>query len=144
MRSGILGLALFVGGITIGAAHAQIPGVAQELIARGQAPYAAEVDGAADVIIGSIVMSPGSRYGEWHTHPGPVWLVVKSGELAVYGPDGCRSLQQAGSAFATEPDAAYDLRNEGAAPVEFVFAGIVPAGENPTVPTSDPGLVCSR
>ena len=144
VRSGLLGLALFLGGITIGVAHAQMPGVAQALIARGQTPYAAEVIGPADVIVGSIMMDPGSRYGDWHTHPGPVWLVVKSGELAVYGPDGCRSLQPAGSAFATGPDAPYDLRNEGTTPVELVFSGIVRAGENPTVSISDPGLQCMR
>src|SRR5437660_4146937 len=64
----------------------QTPGVAQEVLASGRADQAAAVGGPADVYIGSIQLVPGVSYAGWHSHPGPVWVVVSVGELAVYGP----------------------------------------------------------
>jgi len=122
---------------------AQFPGVAQDLLARGRMDYAQPVDGPADVYIGSIRMEPGGRYGGWHTHPGPVLVIVTAGELAVYGPDNCRTVYTAGSAYIAEPDTLYDLRNETAEFVDLYFAGIVRAGEPATVLAGAPAVDCA-
>ena len=120
------------------AAQATDPGVTQEVLARGTVEYAAAVDGPATVYIGSVELAPGSRYGDWHTHPGPVWVVVTSGELALYGPDGCRGSYPAGAAYLAEPNTLYDLRNETTEPLRLYFSGIIPAGQPPTLPASPP------
>ena len=120
------------------------PGVAQEVLARGHADQADVVDGAADVYIGSVQLLPGASYAGWHTHPGPVWVVVSTGELAVYGPDTCKTVYAAGSAYLAEPDTTYDLRNESTAPTVLFFSGVIPAGQPPTVPATAPATTCSQ
>lgn len=44
------------------------------------------VDNAGDTVVQQIVIAPGGWFG-WHSHPGPVVVVVKSGELAFYDSD---------------------------------------------------------
>src|SRR5919204_2119877 len=104
------------------------PGVAQEVLGRGRAEQAEAVGGPADVYVGSIQLLPGASYAGWHTHPGPVWVIVSVGKLAVYGPDSCRTAYPAGSAYLAQPDTAYDLRNEGVSPTVLFFSGVIPAG----------------
>lgn len=134
-----------VGSLLIsGIAHAQLPGVDQEVIARGTVEYAPEVDGPADIYVGTIRMEPGARYGRWHIHPGQVWVVVTSGELAVYGPDGCRQVYQARMAYLAEADVLYDLRNESDAPLALAFSGIIRAGEPATVFVDELDTECAR
>jgi quercetin dioxygenase-like cupin family protein len=128
--------------LSTSAASAQTGGVQQELIARGYAEYAEEVEGPADLYLGLIRMEPGARYGGWHAHPGTIWLVVRAGELAVYGPDGCRTVYGPGSAYASVPNAAYDLWNEGPIAVEIAFSGVIRAGEPATVPVDPPAEDC--
>jgi hypothetical protein len=120
------------------------PGVAQEVLARGHADQADVVDGPADVYIGSVQLLPGTSYAGWHSHPGPVWVVVSTGELAVYGPDTCKTVYAAGSAYLAEPDTTYDLRNESTAPTVLFFSGVIPAGQPPTVPATAPATTCSQ
>jgi Cupin domain len=138
---GLVGLVLVVG-LSIGTVYAQLPGVSQEVIARGRLAYSDAVGGPADVYVGTIRIDPGSTYGGWHTHPGVVWVVVSSGDLAVYGPDGCRSAYTAGSAYVAEADTLYDLRNESGAPVELAFAGVIRAGQPATVFAEAPAAKC--
>jgi hypothetical protein len=38
--------------------------------------------------------------------------------------------------------AAYDLRNETDAPVQLHFAGVIPKGQRPTIPTRAPSVSC--
>ncbi len=120
----------------------QTPGVAQEVLARGRADQAAAVDGPADVYIGSIQLLPGVSYAGWHSHPGPVWVVVTVGDLAVYGPDNCRTAYTAGSAYLAETATPYDLRNEGTEPTVLFFSGVIPAGQPPTIQAAAPTAVC--
>jgi hypothetical protein len=120
----------------------QTPGVAQEVIARGRADQAAAGDGPADVYIGSIQLLPGVSYAGWHSHPGPVWVVVSVGELAVYGPDNCRTAYTPGSAYLAEAATSYDLRNEGTEPTVLFFSGVIPAGQPPTVRATAPAATC--
>jgi quercetin dioxygenase-like cupin family protein len=137
-----LGLLILIAALTGTNAHAQTGDVQQELVARGYVEYAQEVDGAADLYVGLIRMEPGARYGGWHTHPGPVWLVVRSGELTVFRSDSCRTVYAPGMAYLAAANAAFDLWNEGPIPVEIVFSGVIPAGEPATVPVDAPTDGC--
>ncbi len=119
-------------------AHAQLPGVTQDVTARGRMDYAEAVGGPADVYMGTIQIEPGATYGGWHTHPGPVWVVVTSGELSVWGPDGCRTTYPAGAAYLATPDTLYNLSNDGGDPATISFAGVIPAEQPPTVFTNRP------
>lgn len=44
------------------------------------------VNGAQDTVVQQIVFGPGGQTG-WHSHPGPVVVLVKSGELTFYAED---------------------------------------------------------
>ncbi|HET7203119.1 MAG TPA: cupin domain-containing protein [Steroidobacteraceae bacterium] len=44
------------------------------------------VNGSADTVVQQVVFAPGGVFG-WHSHPGPVVVVIKSGELAFYEAD---------------------------------------------------------
>lgn len=89
-----------------------------------------------------IRLEPGAVYLGWHTHPGPTWITVTHGQIALYGPDGCRSTHAASAAFATEADTLYDLRNEAAEPVEIYVSGVIRAGERPTILADPPAAEC--
>jgi hypothetical protein len=121
---------------------AQFDGVTQDLIGRGQMEYSDAVGGPADVYVGWIHMEPGSSYGGWHLHPGPVWVIVTAGALTVYGPDGCPTLYPAGAAYVARPDTLYDLRNEATEPVDIAFAGLFRAGEPPAQAAQGPAAGC--
>jgi quercetin dioxygenase-like cupin family protein len=137
----IASLALF-GATASGALSRTQADVSTDVVARGNLDHADAVDGPATVYIGSIQMAPGSSYAGWHMHPGPVWVVVSSGELALYGPDACRTTYAAGAAYLAEPQTVYDLRNETDQPLELHFAGVIPAGQPPTMPAAAPGATC--
>ena len=122
--------------------QAQFDGVYQDLIGRGQLEFSEAVGGPADVYVGWIAMDPGSTYGGWHTHPGPVWVVVVNGELSVYGADGCRRLYAAGTAYVAQADTLYDLRNESDQPVELAFAGVFRAGQPASTAAEPPAARC--
>lgn len=44
------------------------------------------VNGAQDTVVQQIVLEPGGQTG-WHSHPGPVVVLVKAGELTVSSED---------------------------------------------------------
>lgn len=44
------------------------------------------VDNSMDTIVQQILIAPGGNFG-WHSHPGPVVVVVKAGELTFYDGD---------------------------------------------------------
>lgn len=55
-----------------------------KITGRGQEVIHA--DNVGDTIVQQIVIAPGGHFG-WHSHPGPVVVVVKSGELTFYEAD---------------------------------------------------------
>lgn len=57
-----------------------------------------ELRGPSDVLQSLLVFQPGGDTG-WHTHPGPVVVVVKSGALTEYESNGCVVVHPAGSVF---------------------------------------------
>jgi quercetin dioxygenase-like cupin family protein len=135
VRRGSVGAGLLLAtGLSFGVVQAQLANVSQQLVAKGRLDSSPLVNGPADVYLGTITLPPGASYGGWHTHPGPVWVVVTQGELARYGPDGCRTRYPAGSAYQAQPNSLYDLRNETTAPLELAVSGIIPADQPPTIP----------
>lgn len=52
----------------------------------GQGQEVIKVATAGDTIVQRIVIGPGGNFG-WHSHPGPVVVVVTSGELTFYEAD---------------------------------------------------------
>lgn len=65
-------------------AFADATDIKLKITGRGQSVI--HVDNAADTIMQKIVIAPGGNFG-WHSHPGPVVVVVKAGELTFYEAD---------------------------------------------------------
>ena len=84
----------------------------------------------ADIEVSNQTGAPNGSTGGWHYHPGPVFVLVKSGVATLYDAVGLGCTVRtfpAGSAFieGTNPHA---LRNEGPAPLEITAVFFVPAG----------------
>jgi quercetin dioxygenase-like cupin family protein len=89
-----------VAACVLATAHATPPSgvIAAPVMARGAFADATDVkfkvtgrgeeviDNAADTIVQQILIAPGGNFG-WHSHPGPVVVLVKSGELTFYDGD---------------------------------------------------------
>ena len=107
---------------------------------RGQA--VSRVKGPGKVVVQRLTVDPAGHTG-WHSHDGPVVVVVKTGALTVYGA-GCHSQRYtAGEAFIDPGNGHVHIaRNEGAAPVEAWVTMLLPAGGAPRVDISDPAADC--
>ena len=86
----------------------------------------------ADAIVQQITIAPGGHTG-WHTHPGPVVVIVKSGMFTLYNGDDRRctpSRYSAGQAFVDPGYGHVHIgRNESAANVELMVTYLdVPPG----------------
>lgn len=99
--------------------------------------------GPSDVHVTINTVAPGGHSG-WHTHPGPSFVVVKSGTVTVYDGDDptCvgRVIEQGGSFTDPGGGHVHMVRNE--TPVNLVLAAfqIVPAGEMRRIDAPDPGF----
>jgi quercetin dioxygenase-like cupin family protein len=141
-RSLIAAFALWLVAASGAAAEPANQDVTTQVTAQGDIDDSDAVGGPATIYIGTIDISPGASYAGWHTHPGPVWVVIVGGQLAVYGPDGCRTEYNSGSAYLAEPNTTYDLENESDAPLQLQFAGVIPKGQRPTIPAPAPSATC--
>jgi len=77
--------------------------------------------GPRAMLVTSITVDPGGSFG-WHSHPGPVLVVMSKGTLAVYQAHGSqcpRSTVTAGQAFVEDGGDVHLARNEGSSPVEL-------------------------
>jgi hypothetical protein len=103
---------------------------------RGNQPY--------DVVVQEITIAPGGHTG-WHTHPGIVVVVVKSGALTVYDADDTSCSPQSYGAGLAYVDPGYGhvhiARNEGAVEPTVVLVTYldVPIGEPVRIDADDPG-----
>src|SRR5215467_11493463 len=74
-----------------------------------------EVVGATDVVQQDVALAPGG-YSGWHSHPGPVFITVKSGTATFYNADDptCSPVTYpAGSAFIEPAGVHHFLLNAG-------------------------------
>lgn len=80
-----------------------------------------------EVITQTVTFQPGGTSG-WHSHPGPVFVIVKTGTVTVYDASCTPRRYTAGQGFVegTEPAV---VRNEGATVSESIATLLVPTGE---------------
>ena len=95
-----------------------------------------------DVGVSDIIIAPGGHSG-WHSHPGPVLAVLKSGTVTLYyadDPTCSPHSHSAGTVFLEDGGIVHIARNEGIAPVEFVAAFFAPpAPSPPRIDEANPG-----
>jgi quercetin dioxygenase-like cupin family protein len=99
--------------------------------------------GPADILQAKIVVQPGGDTG-WHTHPGPVVVVVAKGSLTEYHANGCISYHPTGSVFFEEPGEVHKVINHDPSVAGEAYATfILPAGGQPLEPAPAPAVgVC--
>ena len=100
-----------------------------------------QAKGPNDVLQAKLVFQPGGDTG-WHTHPGPVIVVVKSGALTEIHRNGCVTVHPAGSVFFESEGEVHRAINQTGMPAEVYVNFISPAGAPPLQPAADPGGTC--
>lgn len=136
--------ALALGLIGSGAARGQVNALQIIPLAQGYSPVHnlnLHVKGPSDVLQSLLVFQPDGDTG-WHTHPGPVVVVVKSGALTEYHSNGCVTVHPAGSVFFETKEEVHRAVNQTGGVAEVYATFISPAGTQPLIPASDPGAVC--
>jgi len=94
-----------------------------------------------DIVVANIAITPGGTSG-WHSHPGPVLVVVKTGALTIYrgdDPTCSPTLHPAGTAFTEEGGVVHIARNEGAVDATTVATFFVPGSAPQRIDQALPG-----
>ena len=92
--------------------------------------------GLSQARVGVIRIQPGGFSG-WHSHPGPVFVMVTQGTLTIYeAGDPQPHVFPAGTGFVEEPGRVSTATNEGITDVEIHAFFLTPFGAAPT--TSEP------
>jgi len=136
-------IATLLGGslVYMRSAVAQAPPLTFEVLAGGFSPerrVRLQAKGPSDVLQTKIVVQPGGDTG-WHTHPGPVIVVVKTGAVTEFHSNGCVSVHPAGSVFFEVPGEVHKVMNQSPVVGEAYATFILPAGSQPLQPAPDPG-----
>lgn len=100
-----------------------------------------KTSGASDIHVLSNTIAPGGSFG-WHSHPGPSFVIVKSGTATVYfGADRkCTPHRYlAGSGFVDKGLDVHLVRNEGTEDLVTVVVSFVPRGATRRIDQPDPG-----
>lgn len=101
---------------------------------------AMNVKGASDLHVLSNTIAPGGSFG-WHSHPGPSFVIVKSGTATVYfGADpSCRPHRfRAGKGFVDRGLQVHAVRNEGKVNLVTVVVSFTPRGATRRVDEAKP------
>jgi quercetin dioxygenase-like cupin family protein len=113
-------------------------------LAQGSSPehsVVLHVIGPSDVLQAHLIFPSGSETG-WHSHLGPVVVVVNTGYLTEIHKNGCVTLHGPGSVFFEEKDVIHNAVNDGSTPTDIYATFLSPAGAPPLVPASNPGRTC--
>jgi len=100
-----------------------------------------ETKGSSDLHVVEVTIQPGGYLG-WHSHPGPRFLIVKSGTATNYRADDPTCTPQvlpAGSSLFEAAGDVHDLRNEGSEPLVYVTVQLVAAGAPRRIDEPKPG-----
>jgi quercetin dioxygenase-like cupin family protein len=81
-------------------------------------------------------------YSGWHSHPGPVIFVLKSGSLSIYDEKCQPRVLKAGEAFVETPNALMNVRNESSRPATAYLTILSPAGALPKQDGPQPTPSC--
>jgi hypothetical protein len=102
---------------------------------------AMKITGASWLYVLSNRIAPGGSFG-WHSHPGPSFVIVKSGTATVYlGADPtCRPHRiRAGKGFVDRGLQVHAVRNEGKVDLVTVVVSFTPRGAIRRIDEPDPG-----
>ena len=100
---------------------------------KGSSEQVVLVNNAQETVVQQIIMAPGGHTG-WHSHPGPVVVVIKSGQMSFYdGDDPTCTVRtySAGQAFIDSGQGHVHIaRNEGATNLELwaTYFDVPPGG----------------
>jgi len=84
--------------------------------------------GLSDAYVVHARIAPGGDTG-WHSHPGIVFVLIRSGTATHYDADFAPSVYPAGTGFVEDPEGGtHILRNEGSTDLELVVFFLVPKG----------------
>lgn len=98
-----------------------------------------QTKGAVDVATLQVTFAKGGGSAGWHKHPGPVFVVVKSGEISVWTEDCEKTVYGAGETFfEVGPEASMLVKNEDP-DTDAVVVGtfVVPVGASPLTITTE-------
>ena len=120
---------------------------------------------STDIAMSNVVVAPGGTSG-WHTHPGPVFVVVKTGTITFYragkhsgldgdeenpnnaahGPTCSRTVYPAGSAFVEVPAPGHVMlaKNEGGTEATISATYFAPTGAALRIDRDWPGGDCPK
>jgi mannose-6-phosphate isomerase-like protein (cupin superfamily) len=99
------------------------------------------IRGASDMWVLSNTIAPRGSFG-WHSHPGPSFVIIKSGTATVYmGADPrCRPHRfRTGTGFVDKGRAVHIVRNEGKVNLVTVVVSFAPPGAERRIDEADPG-----
>ena len=136
--------ALGLGLLSSHIAHGQVPPLQIMALAIGSNDEGNVIlhgKGPSDVLQTLLVFQPGGETG-WHSHPGPVVVIVKSGALTETHSNGCVTVHPAGSAFFEAKGEVHNASNQTGGVTEVYATFISPAGAQPLIPETNPGGVC--
>ena len=94
--------------------------------------------GLSDAYVAYRRIAPGGHTG-WHSHPGPVFVLVQAGTATVYDTDFAKAVYPAGTGFVEKPGHADIVVNEGDIDLEFIAVFLVPRGAAPRIEEPAPG-----
>jgi len=99
---------------------------------KGQSQEVIQVNNAQETVIQQVIIAPGGHTG-WHSHPGPVVVLIKSGQMSFYDsedPTCTARTYSAGEAFIDSGQGHVHIaRNEGSVNLELWATYFdVPAG----------------
>lgn len=84
-------------------------------------------------------IAPGGHTG-WHSHPGPVFVMIESGTMTLEQSDGSAAVYPPGTGFVEDPDRVHIARNEGDDLLVFDAFILIPAGAPVRIDQPDPQL----
>jgi hypothetical protein len=99
-----------------------------------------EVKPDLDVAVQTILFQPDAQSG-WHRHPGPVFILVKTGTMTFYESDDLQCnpiIRSAGQGFLDTGEHAHIARNESGAMAENVVVYMAPPGAALRIDAPDP------
>jgi quercetin dioxygenase-like cupin family protein len=89
-----------------------------------------KTNGASQARVAEIRIAPGGHTG-WHSHPGPVFVMITAGALTLEQADGSIAVYPAGTGFVEEPGHVNIARNEEDVDLELVAFFLTPFGAAP-------------
>jgi quercetin dioxygenase-like cupin family protein len=142
-RMKLMGVAVLLGGAAVyGVSAVAQTGPLQVIpLAQGFSPehqIKLHAKGPSVVLQVKMTLDPLGEVG-WHTHAGPVILVVTQGTLTQYHSNGCVSTHPPGSVIVEEEGDVHRIVNHSASVVAEGYATfILPPGAQPLVPVAEP------